>query len=283
MKYTLEQLREQNKKYAYGADGITAADLAKVNAIIERIEQTRTEQPQLLDAVRYTNEYGEHYPNAIIAGDFYHDGGFALCESGSAYVFIDEQNTPGASIGGGSFPHIDKSKLQYIGTQAKRFWTFSTLGAGANQGLYFDATVSLFELNERPEQLRHLTTDKYDRITVRDNGESDYTRYRYTVNIRCSDSFTYPHCAFKNGDELRDFLKRYEAQEEPGTDGQIYWILKRETVWAWTQEEFDAIENAEITREMFNGREVPHKYVKKDGKIFCYVLRSDELRYKGAR
>lgn len=279
MKYTLEQLRAENQGYAYGAAGITVDDLAKVNAIIERIEQTRTEQPQKLDGVRYTDKYGMYHSDAIIDGDTYHTGGCALCESGLAYVFIDEQNMPGGSISGGSFPQIDKSKLRYIGKHTKRFWTFSTLGVGANQGLYFSADVSFFELNERPEHLRHLTTEKFDRITVNDHGNSDYTRYHYTVDIRRGcDSFSYPLCGLKNSDELRDFLARYEAQEEPGADG-VYWILKRETVWAWTKEEFDAIENAEITRETFNGRDVLHKYVKKDSKIFCYVLRSDEQRY----
>ena len=273
MKMTLEQLRERNASYAWGRDGITAADLEKVNGIIERIEQTRTEQPQELDCVEFTNTYGEYYPNAIIASDFYRNGGFTVCESGTAYAFIDNDNTPRGDISGGAFPQVDKSKLRYIGKRERTFWVFSTLGAVAQQGLYFSAFVSVFELNERAEDMRKYTTKDYMRVFVHELREPDDYGYKYTVKKSGCISWH----AFRTAEELHAFLNRYEAVRESDTD--IYWLLQEENISVWTQEEFDAIENAEITSELFNGRKVPHKYVKKGTSLLRYILRADEQRY----
>lgn len=266
MKMTLEQLRERNTSYALGANGITAADLDKVNAIIERIEQTRTEQPQKFDSVEYTNEYGEYYPHAIIAEDFYRNGGFTICESGNAYVDIDENGTPCGDMGGGAFVQVDKIKLRYIGKQERNFWVFSTLGAGAHQGLYFSAVVSVFELNERAEDLRKYTTKDYTRVFVHELREPTANDYKYTVS-----ESAFPSRAFRTAADLREFLTRYEAIREPNTD--IYWLLQEKNINVWTQEEFDTIENAEETSEYFNGRKVPHKYVKQGTTLLRYILR----------
>lgn len=276
MKYTLEQLREENQGYAFGADGITSADLQLVNSIIERIEQTRTQQPQELDGVQYTNEYGYYYPSAIIDGDTYHDGGCALCEQGSAYVSINnEQNTPCGSISGGAFPRIDINKLRYIGKQTKRFWTFSTLGAGASQGLYFSADVSLFELNNRADDMKEYTTEKYDLISVYDAGENykQYGQhYRYHVERRID--FFYSWKAFEARCDLDELLNRYEAKAEP-TNSTLYWILKEKQIFIYDRREFDKIKAESETLEYFNGRQVPHKYVKQGTQLLKYVLREN--------
>lgn len=278
MKYTLEQLREENQGYAWGADGIKPADLEKVNRIIERIEQTRTEQPQELDGVQYTDEYGYYYPHAIIDGDTYHDGGCALCEQGSAYVSIDEQNIPRGSISGGAFPRIDINKLRYIGKQTKRFWTFSTLGAGANQGLYFSADVSLFELNNRADDMKEYTTEKYDLISVYDAGE-DYKQYgqHYRYHVERGIDFFYNWKAFEARSDLDELLNRYEAKPEPTNNfcSNCYWILKEKEIFIYNKEEFDEIKAESETLEYFNGRQVPHKYVKQGTQLLKYVLREN--------
>ncbi len=278
MKITLDELRENNGGYAWGKDAINKDDLQLINGIIERIEQTRTEQPQMLDNVVYTNEFGEYYPNAIFDGATYGDDSSALCERGSAYVFLDKNKIPRGSISGGSFPRIDKNKLRYIGKAKKLFWTFSTLGAGAHQGLYFWAEVSCFELNERSEQLKQYTEKDYNFIFVRDWGK-DTSPCGYKYTITGGDT-----TAFKTEQELKEYLKLYEAAEEPchlnecGT--KKYWILKGEDVSVWTEEEFNKIENTIPSRlEYFNGRMVPIKYLKQGTKLYRYILRADEKRY----
>ena len=51
MRTTLEELKNNNIGYTLGMDGITEADLQRVNCIIDKIEQTRTRKPQPLDVV----------------------------------------------------------------------------------------------------------------------------------------------------------------------------------------------------------------------------------------
>lgn len=65
MKYTLKQLREQNRAYA---EQITPALLEHVNRLITTVEQTRTNKPQPLDNVDFTTEYGERTEHATIDG-----------------------------------------------------------------------------------------------------------------------------------------------------------------------------------------------------------------------
>lgn len=277
--YTLEQLRKANPGYAYGANAITAADLEKVNRIIGRIEQTRTDKPQELDSVVYTDKYGEYYPNAIIDGNTYNDGGTAICENGSAYVYLDKQNNPRGEISGGAFPQVNPDRMRYMGKIARTFWTFSTLGAGASLGLYFTALVSQFELNDRPEPMRKYTTEFYDEISISDAGEKRYGNgYRYTVSRKQGHDFYYAWCAFNSREELDELLKRYEAVPET-SDGTCYWILRERDHFVWTQKEFDFIAADYERREMFNGREVPHKYIKRGTELHRYILRADEKRY----
>lgn len=279
MKVTLEQLRENNAGYAWGAQGITEADLQKVNDIIERIEQSRTESAQVLDVVEYTDDFGNYYPDAIIDGDTYFDGSLVVCEQGMAHVSIDSDDILRKSISGGAFPRIDASKLRYIGKKEKTFWTFSAMGAGAHQGLYFSAEVSCFELNIRQEEFKQYTTKDYDYIFVTDwKDRSSPGGYKYTVERGC-----YAMCAFKEEGELKEFLELYEAVEEPyfaNDCGQKkYWILKSGFVSVWTKEEFDKIESSRTEKCLFNGRKVPTKFIKSGTTLIRFVLRSDEIRY----
>ncbi len=278
MKTTLEELRNNNICYALGKDVITEADLRLVNGIIDKIEQTRTSKPQPLDAVEYTNSFGCYYPNAIIDGDTYRSGSTALCECGSAYVSVSDDGSLCKCVSGGAFPVIDKNKLRYLGKKEKSFWTFSTLGAGAQHGLYFKAEVSCFELNLREEPLKRYTTKDYDYIFVQDwgNRTSD-CGYKYTVT-----KGAFPHCAFHTKEELNEYLSLYEAVEEPYFDNdnlrKKYWILKSAFVSIWTEDEFEKIIADRTKTSLFNGRQVPTKYVKNGTTLLRYVLRADENR-----
>lgn len=280
MKTTLQELRKNNGGYAFGREEITEADLRLVNSIIECIEETRLEIPQRFDRVEYTDEFGDYYPDAIIDGDTYHDGKTALCERGSAYIRVGEDGLPHGSISGGSFPHIDAEKLEYIGKREELFWTFSTLGAGAHQGLYFKAEVSYFRLNVRAVELRKYTQEYYDCIYVQDRGEKAFEiGYRFTVQ---KDGYAF--CAFKEEKALNEFLSLYEAVEEPcygnAYGSRKYWILKSHTVYVWTDDEYAKIKCFREERCLFNGRKVPTKFAKEGNMLVKYVLRSDESRYE---
>ena len=278
MKTTLEELKNNNIDYTLGMDGITEADLQRVNCIIDKIEQTRTRKPQPLDTVEYTDVFGCYYPNAIIDGDTYRNGSTALCECGSSYVSVSDDGTLCKSISGGAFPLIDKDKLRYIGKKEKIFWTFSTLGAGAQHALYLKAEVSCFELNLREESLKRYTTKDYDYIFVHDWGDrTSDCGYKYTVT-----KGPYPHCAFRTEEELNEYLSLYEAVEEPYFDNdnlrKKYWILKSAFVSVWTEDEFGKIKADRTETSLFNGRLVPTKYIKDGTTLLRYVLRADEIK-----
>lgn len=278
MKTTLEELRNNNIGYALGKDGITEADLCLVNGIICKIEQTRTSKPQPLDIVEYTNPFGCYYPNAIIDGDTYRNGSTALCECGSAYVSVSDDGTLCKCVSGGAFQVIDKDKLRYLGKKEKSFWTFSTLGAGAQHGLYFKAEVSYFELNLREKKFKRYTTKDYDYIFVQDwSDRTSECGYKYTV-----EKGPYPHCAFRTEEELNEYLSLYEAVEEPYFDNdnlsKKYWILKSAFVSVWTEDEFEKIKAERTETSLFNGRHVPTKYIKNRTTLLRYVLRADETK-----
>ena len=214
----------------------------------------------------------------MIDGDFYRNGSTALCECGSACVSVADDGSLCKSISGGAFPLIDKDKLHYLGRKEKMFWTFSTLGAGAQHGLYFKAEVFCFELNMREKPLKRYTTKDYDYIFVQDWGDrTSDCGYKYTVT-----KGPYPHCAFHTKEELNEYLSLYEAVEEPYFDNdnlrKKYWILKSAFVSVWTENAFGKINADKIAKSLFNGRYVPTKYIKDGTTLLRYVLRADENR-----
>ena len=150
---TLTELRQNNCGYFLGANGVNDADLSIVNNLIERIESTRTDKIQTLDSVEYTTEYGSYYPKAMAEFNRYFGGRLCIIQQASCNIALYKDKLS-HSVSGGSFDGgKDESKCVYKGKTKKSFWTWSSYGAGAHQGLYFDAEVSEFVYNERLEQL----------------------------------------------------------------------------------------------------------------------------------
>lgn len=148
MKYTLEQLREQNRAYT---EQITPALLEHVNRLIERAEQTRTNKPQPLDNVDFTTEYGERTEHATIDGQSVTNNyETTICEHATPEPVIKDDGTVTAYIGcGGAFYGYNADKMKYKGTTAK---TCKIYGGDYLSGyfpIYFDCTVSNFEYDAR--------------------------------------------------------------------------------------------------------------------------------------
>ncbi len=163
MKYTLEQLRERNRAYA---EQITPALLEHVNRLVTAVEQTRTNKPQPLDNVDFTNKYGERTEHATIDGqsvtNIYDT---TICEHATPEPVIKDDGTVTAYIGcGGAFYGYNADKMKYKGTTAK---TCKIYGGDYLSGyfpIYFDCTVSSFEYDARSrkqyaEQMREKATD----------------------------------------------------------------------------------------------------------------------------
>lgn len=217
---TLEQLRENNKGYAYGADMLKERDLEIVNNLIKKIEGTRTEAPQPLDKIIYTDKYGGYYPDAMLEGDTYHDGMPCIVQHASAHVYIRSDGTIGFSTSGGSYDgKKDIAKFEYIGKAERTFWTWSSAGAGASHGIYFQAEVSAFRYNERANELKHLTGEFLTPIYIHEH-EDKPDEYGY-----CYTAFSAGK-AWRSKKALESYLSAHGAIEEktPNASQRKYWI-----------------------------------------------------------
>jgi hypothetical protein len=222
-KITLEQLRQDNGGYVYGASMLKERDLEIVNNLIEKIECTRSHAPQPLDKIIYTDKYGSYYPEAMLEGDTYHDGLPCIVQQASAHVYVRNNGEVSFSTSGGSYDGgKDMSKFEYVGKAKRTFWTWSSAGAGARHGIYFQAEVSAFLYNERADELKHLTSEFLTPIYVYEHEDKpDEYGYRYTAfKSACN------YKAWRTRKELDEFLATHHAIKEttPNTGHHKYWI-----------------------------------------------------------
>lgn len=219
-KITLEKLRKDNGGYAYGANMIKERDLEIVNKFIDKIEGTRSAAPQPLDNIVYTDRYGYYYPEALLEGDVYHDGLPCVVQHASAHVYLLKNGELRYSTSGGSYDSgKDITKFEYIGKTKRTFWTWSSAGAGASQGLYFQAEVSNFRYNERSDDLKHLTGEFRTVIYVHEHEDRpDEYGYKYTAFGAGR--------AWRTREALNGFLAAHNAIEEktPNSNSRKYWI-----------------------------------------------------------
>lgn len=271
---TLTELKDRNRGYFLGTDGINERDLKIVNDLIEAIKSSRTDKVQTLDLVEYTDKYGDYYPHAMAEYNTYHDDKFSIVQRAGCYISLYNGELS-HSISGGSF---DSNKIEsefiYQGKANRSFWTFSSQGAGGNHGLYFEAEVSKFLYNERAEELKHLTTQNLTKLYISDRGKNTIETYRYTaLQGACS------YRAWKNEKELNTFLTKYKAIEETSTkNSRVVWILNPKDCYCFNREEFEAIKAPEFIK-WWNGNDRPHKEVINGNDLITYVDRSEEPRY----
>lgn len=235
-KYTVETLKKENYHFDY-EHGITESDVMKVNKIIDAIENSRsTERIQVGDVVQYTNEYGEYFPHAMIT-NIYDDA--EICENGNMYTNIHEGEFC-HSTSGGSFSHHEMKGFTYIGKTTRTFWTFGHNGACANGGVYFTATVNLWECNDNKEMFSTKTYDKYY-LSYR-KSDSDY-QYFASKSGGMSDN------AWRTAKEMQAWLrtKRAIVTGENTWGGAIIWTYK-EVKHHCSNTEYDALN---ITEDIF--------------------------------
>lgn len=235
-KYTVETLKKENYHFDY-EHGITESDVMKVNKIIDAIENSRsTERIQVGDVVQYTNEYGEYFPHAMITNIY---DNTEICENGNMYTNIHEGEFC-HSTSGGSFSHYEMKGFIYIGKTTRTFWTFGHNGACANGGVYFTATVNLWECNDNKEMFSTKTHDKYY-LSYR-KSDSDY-QYFASKSGGMSDN------AWRTAKEMQAWLrtKRAIVIGENTWGGAIIWTYK-EVKHHCSNTEYDALN---VTEDIF--------------------------------
>lgn len=162
-KYTVETLKKENELFDR-CYGINNADVERVNHLIDMIEKSRSvESIQTFDVVEYTNEYGEYFPKATVTMKEEED--IELCENAGIHLNIYDDELCG-SASGGAFSHHKESEFVYKGTAVKTFWTWGNVGARANGGIYFTATVNGTVIWTYKEIEHHCSDAEYDALEV---------------------------------------------------------------------------------------------------------------------
>lgn len=232
-KYTMETLKKENHLFD-NEYSITESDVMKVNKIINMIENSRsTERVQVGDVVQYTNEYGKYYPHAMIT-NLNNDA--EICENGSMYTNIYNEEFC-HSVSGGSFSHHNINDFTYIGTTTRTFWTFGHYGACANGGVYFTATVNLWECNDNKEIFSTKTHDKYY-LSYRKSENNDYQYFLSHDGLSA--------CAWRTEKEMQAWLrtKRAVVTGQNTWGSAIIWTYK-EVEHHVSNTEFDALDATE--------------------------------------
>lgn len=241
-KYTLETLKKENELFDiyYVLD---ESDVEKVNRIIEMIERSRSVKViQQYDVVEYTNEYGEYFPKATAtmkSGE-----NIELCENAGVHLSICDSKLCG-SASGGAFSHHKENEFAYKGMSSKIFWTWGSAGARANGGIYFTATVNLWEYNDNKEMFSTKTHDKYYLSYRKAENNGDY---KYFASKAGMSSY-----AWRTEEDMQAWLrtKRAVATEKNTWGGAVIWTYK-EIEHHLSNIEFDAL-NAQEDIFLMNG------------------------------
>lgn len=241
-KYTLETLKKENKLFDsyYGLD---ESDVEKVNRIIEMIERSRSiDVIQKYDVVEYTNEYGEYFPKATAT--MKRGGNIELCENAGVHLSICDSKLCG-SVSGGAFNHHKENEFAYKGMSSNTFWTWGNAGACANGGIYFTATVNLWECNDNKEMFSTKTHDKYYLSYRKAENNRDY---QYFASKAGMNSY-----AWRTEEDMQAWLrtKRAVVTEKNTWGGAVIWTYK-EIEHHLSDIEFDAL-NAQEDIFLMNG------------------------------
>ena len=230
-KYTLETLKKENELFD-SYYGIDESDVEKVNRIIEMIERSRSVNViQKYDVVEYTNEYGEYFPKATATME--REENIELCENAGVHLNICDNELCG-SASGGAFSHHKESEFTYKGTSNNTFWTWGNAGACANGGIYFTATVNLWECNDNKEMFSTKTHDKYYLSYRKAENNRDYQYFASKAGVSSY--------AWRTEKEIQAWLRTKRAVVTGNTwGGAVIWTYK-EIEHHCSNTEYDALE-----------------------------------------
>ena len=255
MKYTVETLAKENPSY-FGI--VDETDVKIANNLIELIESTRSkETPKAGDYLIYTDKYGDYHRHAHIEYTTENRYGGNVCDNGSCAFIGAKEDKSGiwCQGSGGPWSDVPISEMKYVGEEEKSFWTWGSVGARANGGIYFKAKVSVWEYTDPNPEIEGYTSKDYAKFYVSDSGaNTKYTKetgYRYHISnggcMNCT--------AFKEKADYDAWLKTFRGVEFDRGEraSKIVWAWKEERHGSISPKEFEALELPEDTFLM-NGR-----------------------------
>lgn len=219
MKHTIESLKESNGRFLRTHYRLTETDIDMANEYTDLIEKSRSKLiPKAGDVVRYTNEYGDYFHSAHI--DNVEGEEAYICVSANPSIHrSDNTNGFSFSTSGGPWCYIPTNKMEYIGTEEKEFWNFGHCGSCTDGGIYFNASVNVWEYNENKMRHSVKTHNKYYIFYSKDERGCGYHYFAYQGGMSS--------CAWRKEKDLQSWLRTYRAEVEQGnTNSIIVWTYK---------------------------------------------------------
>lgn len=263
-KITLEQLSKWNPVFESSHGECDNYDLHKVNGYIELIEESRNPyHPVIGDIVQYTNKYGEYFSHAIV--EWTEDGSVGLCERGNPSIHKSSDMLGfGLSISGGSFPTVELSDMKLVGTTETSFWDFGHSGACADGGLYFYATVNVWECNVNEQKYSTKDRDKYYVSYCKGDHPSGYHFF--------ASKDTMSSHAWRTLDEFQAWLRTMRAEITQGYNRNIVvWTYKEKQIHV-SPTEYEKIEATEDVMVMNGHRRCKRIYDNENGIVYVYYV-----------
>lgn len=241
MKYTIETIEKLNERFIRTNGKLNELDLSKANRIICLLEKERKDNfPKIGDIVKFTDEYGNYYKNAIVR-EIDNDKVY-ISENASIYVYDDKKLS--FSISGGAVHNTNIKNLIHYGKDEREFWTFGHCGACKDGGIYFNAKVNVWECNLNKYK---FSTKTHNRYFLQYSEEKDEFGYRFILkDFSCRNSF-----AFRNEKEFQKWFWTFRGEVED-FDLHTVWTYK-EVEHHVSPEEYEKMNIFEDTFLM-NGR-----------------------------
>lgn len=263
MKHTIESLKKSNGRFLGTHYRLTEADVDLANKYTNLIEKSRSKLiPKAGDIVRYTNEYGDYshfaHIDNIVEEEAY------ICASANPSIHTSNNNDGFSfSTSGGPWYYIPTNKMEYVGTEEKEFWDFGHCGACADGGIYFKATVNVWECNEN--KMKYSTKER-DKYYIYHHEEKTDCGYHYTAHRNSMSAH-----AWRTENDLQAWLRTFRADIEQGYNCFIAWAYK-EIQHHVSPDEFEKIDGIEDTMLCNGARMCKRIYDDENSTVHTYFV-----------
>jgi hypothetical protein len=206
MKTTIKELLTICENINYNnKHGLTAADVDKVNGLINLIE-SKSKAPKNGDYIEISDDHGSFYKCARVDGFGFDDNGgedlqrVRYCERAYTPFIWSDGGDYKTSISGGSFAGIARADIKHIGRKATLFCAWGHAGPCAGGAVHFYAMANAWEWKSKTPFFGDYTTEKYNKVYISDCPRPE-ERYRFLGD----------GIAFETQKELDCFLSTFRA------------------------------------------------------------------------
>lgn len=248
---TLQKLSKINPCFTEYSVEVSSKDVEIANNAIKKMYR-RPKQMAAGDIVEFTTSCGQFSKRAIIEridGD-----DITVCQSGSAWCSSSKKYL---SVSGGSFYHVPKSDLVYLGRSVRYFSEWGRFGACANGAIRVPVTVNVW----RNKTDLKYTTEFYDQYFIYPHSEE----YKKEHGSRYSYSSWSPTNAWTDNLELSAWCVIHKAFiEKRKSSGDGYNTL----VWTWKHQDHYWCDDEEVLKmNGYHDFEIMNGYIRN----VCYV------------